>query len=258
VAAAPRRGTRDRIVDAAIALFNEDGVAAVTTNHVADHAGISPGNLYYHFANKEEIVREAFERVNAEADAIWSGSAGAGGAQAPAAEADAPSPPAHEAGASAPPSADVASFHRMLIGNLNLFARYAFLARELATLLRADPVLRARYAEIAAQRLAQLEALLRPFLAVGLLRDLDDPEDLRALVETAWVLGLFCLPYSETFEASPPGRSARARTERLHQAIERGALLVLHLLRPYLAPLAYAALVVLVRSQLAEVADARA
>jgi AcrR family transcriptional regulator len=248
LAVAPRRGTRDRIVDAAIVLFNEDGVAAVTTNHVAEHAGISPGNLYYHFANKEEIVREAFERVNAEADAIWSGASRARDDEARARDAE----------GSAPPPADVASFHRMLVGNLNLFSRYAFLARELATLLRADPVLRARYAEIAAQRLAQLEALLRPFIEAGLLRDLDDPEDLRALVETAWVLGLFSIPYSETFEASPPGRSARARAERLHQAIERGALLVLHLLRPYLAPLAYAALVVLVRSQLAEVAEARA
>jgi hypothetical protein len=36
----------------------------------------------------------------------------------------------------------------------------------------------------------------------------------------------------------------------LHQSVERGALLVLHLLRPYLEPLAYAALVVLVRSEI--------
>lgn len=219
----PRRSTRDRIVDAAIELFNENGAASVTTNHVAEHAGISPGNLYYHFANKEEIVREAFERVNDAASAIWK--------------------------AGPPAQVDAAAFHAMLVGNLELFARYAFLARELPALLRADPLLRARYTEIAKGRTRELESMLKPFIAAGLLRDLDDPEDLRALVETAWVLALFCVPYSETLDETP-ARTARARAVRLHAAIERGALLVLHLLRPYLDPLAYTGLVVLVRSQL--------
>jgi hypothetical protein len=138
----------------------------------------------------------------------------------------------------------------MLVGNLGLFARYAFFARELPALLRADPILRARYVEIAERRTAQLEELLRPFIQAGLLKDLDDAEDLHALVETAWVLGLFCIPYAETLDASAAPRSAKARAERLNQAIERGALLVLHLLRPHLDPMAYAALVVLVRTEL--------
>ena len=219
-----KRSTRDRIVDAAIELFNEHGASAVTTNHVADHAGISPGNLYYHFANKEEIIREAFERVNDAASSIWSFEPGA--------------------------SPDATAFHAMLSGNLELFARYAFLARELPTLLRADPVLRVQYTEIATRRTRELEDLLRPFITAGVLKDLDDPEDLRALVETAWVLGLFCIPYSETIDAAPAPKTAKGKAARLHDALERGALLVLHLLRPYLEPLAYAGLVVVVRSQL--------
>src|SRR4051794_29207313 len=101
-----RRSTRDRIVDSAIVLFNDSGIGAVTTNHIASHAGISPGNLYYHFRDKEEILRDAFERVNAEADSIWGGSEGT------------------------PSSANVGAFKKMLLGNLELFARYAFFARE--------------------------------------------------------------------------------------------------------------------------------
>jgi AcrR family transcriptional regulator len=56
-------GNRERILEASLELFNERGVRSVTTNHIAAHLSISAGNLYYHFRNKEEIIREIFPRV---------------------------------------------------------------------------------------------------------------------------------------------------------------------------------------------------
>lgn len=58
--------TRDRIVLASLELFNENGERNITTNHIAAHIEISPGNLYYHFRNKQEIVREIFESYSSE------------------------------------------------------------------------------------------------------------------------------------------------------------------------------------------------
>ncbi|PMG26076.1 TetR/AcrR family transcriptional regulator [Vibrio splendidus] len=58
--------TRDKIVYAALELFNEHGERSITTNHIAEHIEISPGNLYYHFRNKQEIVRDIFTLYSTE------------------------------------------------------------------------------------------------------------------------------------------------------------------------------------------------
>lgn len=52
--------TRDKILEASLQLFNEQGERSVTTNHIASHLGISPGNLYYHFKNKQQIIFDIY------------------------------------------------------------------------------------------------------------------------------------------------------------------------------------------------------
>ena len=54
------------ILETARKLFNESNTQAVTTNHIAKAMGISPGNLHYHYKNREEIVRLLYKQMRGE------------------------------------------------------------------------------------------------------------------------------------------------------------------------------------------------
>lgn len=54
--------TRERILDCALQLFNQQGEPNVSTLEIASELGISPGNLYYHFHGKEPVVLGLFQR----------------------------------------------------------------------------------------------------------------------------------------------------------------------------------------------------
>ena len=53
-------------------MFNALGERNVTTNHIADELGISPGNLYYYFKNKDDIVAQLFAVYEARMDDVLS------------------------------------------------------------------------------------------------------------------------------------------------------------------------------------------
>lgn len=58
--------TRDRILNTALALFNQESEAQISTVDIAGVMEISPGNLYYHFRGKEAIIEALFDNFEEE------------------------------------------------------------------------------------------------------------------------------------------------------------------------------------------------
>lgn len=157
---APRIKTRDRIVQESLALFNAQGERSVTTNHIAAHLGMSPGNLYYHFRNKQMIIAELFAEYEALVDGFL---------QAPEGR--------------APTVADKAFYFESLLAAM---WRYRFLHRDLEHLLESDPDLAAGYRAFARRALVKAKAVYKAFVDAGIMKM--DEIQLEALALNAWIV----------------------------------------------------------------------
>jgi AcrR family transcriptional regulator len=190
------RDTQTRIVDAALELFNEHGTAAISTNRIAGHCGISKGNLHYHFRNKQEIIRFLFQRAIDEMDAGWYRD--------------------HLA-------ASLEHMAEMFVRQLQLIRDYRFFYRELADLLRRDRVLRLRFARNRERRLAEIERFFRALAARGLMNLPAEPRRLRSIVDITWIISENWLNYVEYHDR-----------EVTVSAVMAGYDEILEVLRPYL------------------------
>ena len=63
--------TKDKILNKALELFNSEGSSNISTNHIAKALDMSTGNLYYHFKNKESIIRTLLQRMIEEYDEVF-------------------------------------------------------------------------------------------------------------------------------------------------------------------------------------------
>jgi AcrR family transcriptional regulator len=153
---------RKRIIDTALTLFNAKGTGAVSTNHIADAAGISPGNLYYHFHNKEDIIRVLFQRLFTAWDEIF---------QLPT---------------NRDPS--MVDLEAMIAANYQVIWEYRFAYRELAALLRNDPELQERYLAVRQRGYQGFVHLIEEFVTAGVLSPPADPQDLVILTELCWIV----------------------------------------------------------------------
>ncbi|MFL9814137.1 TetR/AcrR family transcriptional regulator [Stutzerimonas sp. VN223-3] len=156
----PKSKTRDRILQASLELFNAQGERSVTTNHIAAHLTISPGNLYYHFRNKQMIIAELFDRYEAGVDGFL---------QLPEGRA-----------------LTIDDKTAYLEALLSVMWDYRFLHRDLEHLLSNDDQLAERYRLFAKRHLVSAQRIYQGFVEAGIL-DMTPPQ-VEALSVNAWII----------------------------------------------------------------------
>ncbi|QAA97532.1 TetR/AcrR family transcriptional regulator [Agrobacterium tumefaciens] len=200
------RPTRQRILDAALVLFNERGPDHVTTAEIARAVEINEGNLYYHFRTKEALFLALFARFEADALAIVGKIDGADEAAA----------------------ATYAGFLRLWF---SLVWDYRFLFRDLVGLISSAPALVEPVRTIsAAMRLAVGDIVARMEKA-GLA--VIPEEERPAVLTNLWIVSTYWAAYLNLQEGI---------TEFGSQQLDWGLEQVSSLFRPYLSPEAKAEL----------------
>ena len=137
----PKRRTRERILETALKLFNDFGEPNVTTTVIADEMEISPGNLYYHFHSKDEIVNALFAEFEREIEETLA---------APARR--------------APNVEDMWLFLHLLF---EAIWKYRFLYRDLDDLLSRNRLLEVHFKQILAHKVKTAAALCEGLVATG-------------------------------------------------------------------------------------------
>jgi AcrR family transcriptional regulator len=176
-------------------MFNTQGEPNVTTNHIADELEISPGNLYYHFRNKDDIIEQLFARYEERMD-----------------------------NALAAPSGRLPELEDIWL-QLHLVFEciwdYRFLYRDLVEILSRNRRMRMRFARILKRADERAHLVMRGLNQAGIMRGSAD--ELNAAATNVLVLSTFWLNYSA------------ARGDRDEQtAIRQGIIQVMMLLAPFL------------------------
>ena len=157
--------TKERILEAALELFNENGVSDVTTHHVAAKCGISSGNLYYHYRNKEEIIHALFNQALAFI-----------------------SEQEKNIGEIGKATTSTIEQSLSLLGTLNW--RYRFLKRDLPLILMKDPQLQDKFHAIHQLQLGNLNRDITRAVTDRLYKELSQVETIR-LSKVFWLVALF-------------------------------------------------------------------
>jgi AcrR family transcriptional regulator len=198
---APRR-TAERILEVTLDLFNRFGEPNVSTTLIAAELNISPGNLYYHYPAKEELINSLFDPYERSLNQLLNASEGV---------------------------RDVEDAWFFMHTLFELIWQYRFLYRDLNDLLSKNRRLETHFQAVLHNKARAVKTMLDAMSRSGALaveaREAEATATSMVVVLTYWL----------SFEYVRDPRHA-LEPDAAQQALLRGAHHVLHLLVPYLEP----------------------
>ena len=192
--------TKERILLGALDLFNLNAATEVTTNDLARELKMSPGNLYFHYKNKEQIIRELFKRLASETALIWK-----------------------------PQTQKVKDKEKLEIvafidKNLQLYWKYRFFHRELYTLRKVDPELSKLWRAHLLKMSRRMIVLHKHWVRAGVMTAINSKYEMEFLGELLFVASNSFMQFFETVDRSPNQRT-----------MDKAKKHILRMLMPYLS-----------------------
>jgi len=187
--------TKEKILETSANLFNEKGCLNTSTRHIADALGISVGNLYYHFKNKEEIlITIFFEYMNI----IFK-----------------------EVKLLDLQKDEIFLLKNFLIDNLESDVKYRFLHLELNLLLITFPKFKLIMEEQLQNEIKMIKELLNHQIKYGYIKQMSEIE-INFLVSNSWILATTNLTYWNLLSSN------------IIENVKKSALNMYYLIKPYL------------------------
>ena len=163
--------TKQRILDTALRLFNEQGLAKVTLRTIAGEMKISQGNLNYHFKKREDIIRalyqELVEKMNKGFDLSQNQSLNLKAMQ---------------------------EMSAIIYSNLY---EYRFFMLDFTQVMRSDESIKKHYQDLLKLREDQFGVMCGALVENGLMRREELPNEYLNLFRRMQLIGDFWLPYTE-------------------------------------------------------------
>jgi len=164
-----------RIIDASLNLFNQIGSHKITTNHIIDKLGISPGTFYYHFRNKEEIIRSIFGSISADFASVFRFE----------------------------PQDSAAEMMESITDNLkllfSLYNKYSFFYNEISSLLDRDEILKNQYLENYQLKAEKLKQLFYAMEQEGVfVKGFSSSDRIDHVIDSIWILSDYWVTFLKT------------------------------------------------------------
>ena len=195
----PPRRTRERILETALAMFNQFGEPTVATTSIAFEMGISPGNLYYHFHSKEQIVADLFAAFRHEIETTL-----AAPEQRP------------------PHAEDIWLFLHLVF---EAIWKYRFIYRDINVLVARYHVVEVQFRRILAHKVRVAEQILAGLVKAGEMRA--QAAEISTLAENMVLVASYWMSFE--FARDP-------KATQDDKTLARGAFHVISLAAPYLEP----------------------
>jgi AcrR family transcriptional regulator len=177
--------TRERILQTSLALFNAQGLAAVSTHRIAAELEISPGNLHYHFKAKQLIVDRLFRRFEDQLELL---------------------------NASSDTVRAIDDLWLALHLRFEAIDAYRFVYRDMAYLSGEYPELGRRAQALTAQNLLAAQALCETLLGAGVIDATAEEAQMLALqmvfTTTCWLSFERLVPGRDALQQADPGLAA--------------------------------------------------